>query len=266
MQDSPQQPWLNLYRSVPPTIQPEAATGLDMFRAKLAMRPEAPICHYFERSLSAGEIDAASDALACALRHWDIRHGDRIAMYLQNIPQVMITVLAAWKCGAVIVPCNPMLRDKELAKILRASGCRVLVCQEDLYHDVAQLALPHTSVEHTITTSPLEYLDERAELPKVLMGMTRNRAAGVPDLFELVAQFQGKEPKPKELDSEDIAFMVYTSGTTGEPKGAMNTHGNVVFATSVYEAWMDLDRTDVILGLAPLFHVTGLIGHVTLAT
>src|SRR5207248_680267 len=60
-------------------------------------------------------------------------------------------------------------------------------------------------------------------------------------------------------------FMVYTSGTTGEPKAAMNTHRNVVFATSVYERWIGLTHEDTILGLAPLFHVTGLIGHVTLA-
>lgn len=265
MTDSPRQPWLGLYRSVPATIHPGAKTGLDMFRTTLAAHPDQPIVHYFDESLTPAEIDAASDALACAFRERQIMHGDRIAMYLQNIPQVMITVLAAWKCGAVIVPCNPMLREKELAKILRASGCRILVCQEDLYHDVAQAALGHTSVEHTVTTSPLEYLDGNADLPKVLSGMTRRRASGVPDLLELVDRFRGQVPQPEVLDSEDVAFMVYTSGTTGEPKGAMNTHSNVVFATSVYEAWMDLDENDVILGLAPLFHVTGLIGHVTLA-
>ena len=59
--------------------------------------------------------------------------------------------------------------------------------------------------------------------------------------------------------------MVYTSGTTGEPKAAMNTHRNVVFATTVYERWIGLTARDTILGLAPLFHVTGLVGHVTLA-
>jgi len=265
MTDAPRQPWLQLYRSVPPTIQPRAKTAIGMFRDTLAARPDEPIAYYFDQSLTAAEVDAASGALACAFREWQIETGDRIAMYLQNIPQVMITVLAAWKCGAVIVPCNPMLRENELAKILRASGCRVLVCQEDLYRDTAQAALPHTSVEHTVTTSPLEYLDARADLPKVLAGATRARAAGVPDMFDLIRQFEGQQPPGVELDSEDVAFMVYTSGTTGEPKGAMNTHGNVVFATSVYEAWMDLDSSDVILGLAPLFHVTGLIGHVSLA-
>ena len=124
MTDPSAQPWLNLYRSVPPTIQPKAKTALEMFQDTLAERPDEPIVHYFDKSLTAAEVDKASTALAAAFRDFDIRHGDRIAMYLQNIPQVMITVLAAWKRGAVIVPCNPMLRDKELAKILRASGCR----------------------------------------------------------------------------------------------------------------------------------------------
>jgi hypothetical protein len=72
-------------------------------------------------------------------------------------------------------------------------------------------------------------------------------------------------PAAVEISGDDVAFMVYTSGTTGAPKAAMNTHRNVVFATTVYERWIGLTQADVILGLAPLFHVTGLIGHVTLA-
>ena len=63
-----------------------------------------------------------SDALAVALQQRGVEPGDRVAMYLQNIPQVLIAVLAAWKCGAVIVPCNPMLRERELGKILSELG------------------------------------------------------------------------------------------------------------------------------------------------
>jgi long-chain acyl-CoA synthetase len=148
---------------------------------------------------------------------------------------VLIAVLAAWKCGAVIVPCNPMLRERELTKILRQSGSRVLICQEDLYSDVAQASVPETAVEHTITTSPLEFLDPVAALPTALSGMTRNRHLQVPDLFELMAEHGDEKPVPVEIDGEDVAFMVFTSGTTGDPKGAMNTHANVVFATSCYE-------------------------------
>ena len=155
MTDSRPRPWLELYQGVPATIEPRFETALDMFRATRERDPGAVLVHYFERPLTAEQCDSMSNALAVALQRRGVEPGDRIAMYLQNVPQVAITVLAAWKCGAVIVPCNPMLRENELAKILRASGCRILVCQEDLYHDVAQGALPHTSVEHTVTTSPV---------------------------------------------------------------------------------------------------------------
>ena len=102
--------WLGLYQSVPPSIEPNARTGLDMFRDTVARRHDNALVHYFDASITAGQIDAWSDALAVALQERGAEPGERIAMYLQNIPQVFIAVLAAWKCGAVIVPCNPMLR------------------------------------------------------------------------------------------------------------------------------------------------------------
>jgi long-chain acyl-CoA synthetase len=257
-------PWLDLYRDVPQAIRPASDTALEMFEATVARDPSAPLVHYFEQTLTAGDCAALSDALASGLKERGVVPGDRIAIYLQNIPQVVITVLAAWKCGATIVPCNPMLRERELVKILTLSGASTLICQEDLYADVARAALPATHVERTITTSPLEFVDPAKPLPTMLAGMSRARPAETEDLMEIVARHSGEQPPPVGLLADDLAFMVFTSGTTGDPKGAMNTHGNVVFATSVYERWIGLTNRDVILGLAPLFHVTGLIGHVAL--
>jgi len=259
------QPWLSLYRGVRPEIKPSCETALDMFRTALARNGSAPLVHYFERSISAAECDAMSDALAVGLQQRGVEVGDRVAVYLQNIPQVVIAVLAIWKCGAVVVPCNPMLRERELGKILRSSGCLAMICQEDLYVDVGRAAMPATAVRHTITTSPLEFLDSGRPLPTMLAGVRRNPSPDATDLFEIVARHKGERPRAVELTGDDVAFMVHTSGTTGDAKGAMNTHRNVVFATSVYETWIGLTSDDVILGLAPLFHVTGLIGHVTLA-
>ena len=148
-----------------------------MFRATAARGGrDAVLAHYFDQPLTAGQCDVMSDALAVDLQRRGVEPGDRVAMYLQNIPQVLITVLAAWKCGAVIVPCNPMLRERELAKILSDSGSRVLICQEDLYAEVARTTLPSTAVQHTITTSPLDFLPDGAPLPPVLAGVTRARA------------------------------------------------------------------------------------------
>ena len=265
MTDLSRRPWLDLYRAVPSTIDPPAETGLDMFRATARRGRDAALAHYFDRPVTVHECDVMSDALAVDLQRRGVEPGDRVAMYLQNIPQVLVTVLAAWKCGAVIVPCNPMLRERELAKILSDSGSRVIVCQEDLFAEVARTTLPSTAVQHTITTSPLDFLPADAPLPPVLAGVTRARHAEVPDLLDIVRRHHGLSPAPVEISGDDVAFMVYTSGTTGAPKAAMNTHRNVVFATAVYEHWIGLTSADVILGLAPLFHVTGLIGHVTLA-
>ena len=258
-------PWQDLYRNVPFTIEPAAQTGLDMFRATVQRRPDAALLYYFDRSISAGECDRMSDALAVALQRRGVEHGERVALYLQNVPQVLIAVIAAWKCGAAVVPCNPMLRERELTKILVDAGSHVLICQEDLYASVVRPALPWTPVQHVITTSPLDFLDPSAPRPSVLSETTRQKESNVPDFRQLVERHDGESPEAGALAAEDVAFMVYTSGTTGAPKAAMNTHRNVVFATSVYERWIGLTQTDVILGLAPLFHVTGLIGHVTLA-
>jgi long-chain acyl-CoA synthetase len=264
--DLSRRPWLHLYQDVPSTIDAASETGLEMFRATLARNGRgAVLARYFDQPVTAGDIDAMSDALAVDLQRRGIEPGDRVAMYLQNIPQVLITVLAVWKCGAVIVPCNPMLRERELAKILSDSGSRVIICQEDLFAEVARTTLPSTAVQHSITTSPLDFLPAGAPLPPVLAGVTRARQPNVPDLLDIVERNRGAAPAPAGITGDDVAFMVYTSGTTGAPKAAMNTHRNVVFATTVYERWIGLTRADVILGLAPLFHVTGLIGHVTLA-
>jgi long-chain acyl-CoA synthetase len=265
MTELAEQPWLNLYRDVPPAFEPMSRTALDMFRAGALRRRGAPLVHYFDQSVTVDQCDAMSDAFAVGLQERGVETGDRVAIYLQNIPQVVIAVLAAWKCGAVVVPCNPMLRERELVKVLAGSGCRVLICQEDLFADVARAALPSTAVQHTITTSPLEFLDPESALPTVLAGARRISSVDATDFMEIVRRHAGQTARPVELTGDDVAFMVYTSGTTGDPKGAMNTHRNVVFATSVYERWIGLDHTDTILGLAPLFHVTGLIGHVTLA-
>jgi len=79
----------------------------------------------------------------------------------------------------------------------------------------------------------------------------------------LIEHHRGQAPDPVTFGPDDTAFLTYTSGTTGPPKGAMNSHGNVVFNSQAYRQWCGLGPDDVILGVAPLFHITGLIAGVT---
>jgi len=257
-------PWVGSYGGIPPELPTGTGSILDAFREVVRRDPAAVLVRYFDTALTAGEIDEMSDALAVAFQERGIAAGDRIGMYLQNVPQAMITLLGAWKAGAVIVPCNPMLRGRELTKILSDSGSRGIVLHDDLYAEVAAPVLGDTAVEFAITTCGLDLLPE-GDAPENLAGMQRQRFEATDDLLELVAAHRGRVPEPVELTSDDVAFMVYTSGTTGAPKGAMNTHGNGHFAASVYRQWLGIGPETVILGLAPLFHVTGLVGHLVLS-
>lgn len=270
-----EKPWLSSYNAGQPhTITPQFTDALSIFRAAADRAPASPAIHYFDATLSYAEVDALSDALAVALSSRGCTRGERVALYLQNVPQFVIGLVAAWKLGAIAVPVNPMNRARGLRLVLADSGAKVLICHESLYADVvsglfdaerrgqgdaaAPLALPAV-----ITTSELDF-QTRAD-PRLFAATRRQPAEGVPDLLALVQEYLGQRPAPVKLAADDIAMLVYTSGTTGVPKGAMNTHGNVAFNAQVYRDWIGLAQGGPILGVAPLFHITGLVGHVAAA-
>jgi len=154
-----------------------------------------------------------------------------------------------------------MNRERELTHLLRDSGASVLVCHEELF-PIAANVVAGTAIHTVVTTSELDYQTRGDE--RVLGHVRRRRHEGTEDLIDLVQACQGRTPPPAALVPEGVAVLTYTSGTTGEPKGAMNTHRNVCFAAQVYRDWIDITDHDVIMGAAPLFHITGLIGHVGL--
>ena len=257
-------PWLHLYdQGQPAEISLEHTDALAAFRAAVRRRPDADVIRYFGGRITAAELDALSDALAVGLRDLGLADGDRVALYLQNVPQFVIAMLAAWKAGGVAVPVNPMNRQRELAGVLTDSGATVLVCLQSLYRDVAAAAVEGTGVRAVVTTSELDYRGHDEE--RIFAGLDRIDVPGTHDLVELTERFRGQVPPEVTLSPDHTAFLTYTSGTTGPPKGAMNTHRNVVFNSQTYRHWCGLGEDDVILGVAPLFHITGLIGHVTLS-
>ncbi len=257
-------PWLALYPEGQPTdIDLEYGSALAMFKASLQRAPDALAVKYFDGTLTLREVDELSDAFACALLAHGFGRGDRIAVFLQNVPQFLIATIAAWKVGGIVVPVNPMNRERELEKILNDSGARVLLCLEHLYGQVARAVVPATKVELVVTTSELEYQNRNDQ--RLFRGVERIRHDGTEDMAQLIAAHRGETPPPVRLTRDDVAFLTYTSGTTGVPKGAMNTHGNVVFNAQCYRDWVGLTPDDTILGVAPLFHITGLIAHVAVA-
>lgn len=241
----------------------EHADALSMFRAAVDRAELAPALHYFDTTLSYGEVDIQSDAIACALLAAGVGGGDRVALVLQNIPQYEIALIAIWKLGAIAVSINPMNRERELALLFADCTPKAVIAHETAYRDTLARVLEALPATIVITTSELDY--QTRHEPRLLAGIGRYRTDGVPDFAELVAAHRGEQPPQVTLSASDTALLVYTSGTTGLPKGAMNTHGNVAFTAQAYRDWIGLDEGDGVFGIAPLFHITGLIGHIALS-
>ena len=258
-----EKPWLSLYdQGQPAEIALEFTDALSMFRASVSRNPDGDIIRYFGGRITARELDELSDAFAVALAALGVQAGDRVAVYVQNVPQFVIAMLAAWKAGGIAVPVNPMNRARELDAVLRDSGARVLVCLEGLYRDVARAVIEDGGLETAVvTTSELDY--RARDDQRVFAGIERLDHPGAHDMAELIERHRGQVPPDVTFGPDDTAFLTYTSGTTGPPKGAMNSHRNVVFNSQAYRQWCGLGPDDVILGVAPLFHITGLIAGVT---
>jgi long-chain acyl-CoA synthetase len=254
-------PWLSLYTpDQKPDIAIEFEDALAMTRATVAARPDEPAVKYFDGVLTWRELDEQSTALAAGLLAHGFQRGDRLAVYLQNVPQFVLAMVATWKAGGIMVSINPMNRERELTYQLQDSGAKVLLCLETLYDAVARKVVPDTDVQLVLTTSELEYQTRDDE--RLLGAVTRARHEGTTDLGELIETHRGESVPEVSYTADDVAFLTYTSGTTGVPKGAMNTHGNVTFTAQVYRDYVGVGTQGSVLGVAPLFHITGLIGHI----
>jgi long-chain acyl-CoA synthetase len=255
-----ERPWLSLYDpNIAAVVEREYDNALDMFRASLHRSPTAPIIRYFDASLTLTELDELSDALAVALSDDGLSKGDRLALVLQNIPQFIVATVAAWKLGVIVVPINPMYRERELNEVLTDSGACAVICLESSV-DLVRTASEGTAVRTVITTSPLEFQTRNDS--RIFPSTERHPVGDAVDLMELIAKHRGSHPGHVHLEPEDLALLPYTSGTTGPPKGSMNSHANVVFTAQIYRDWVRLGEGGAMFAVAPLFHITGLIGHI----
>ena len=242
-------PWTKLYGSS--TAPPGAGTTtvLDLFRAAPG---EAPAVFYFDATLTYAELDRLSDRLAGWLWKRGVGSGDRVAIVLQNIPQFLIAAVAAWKLAAIVVSLNPMYRTAELTKLFADCKPKVIICHNDQW-DIVFAAAGSVDPALVLWTSGREFQTRNDS--RVL----RATAGGAPPAQTLAQAFaQDKSaPTTPRLSSDDVALLLYTSGTTGVPKGAMLTHRNLVANALVCRDHFELSRASRLFGVAPLFHVTG---------
>ncbi|WP_064689575.1 AMP-binding protein [Rhodococcus qingshengii] len=255
-----QKPWLGSYRpGQTGDIEPAFVDMLTLFRTAVGLRENSDAIRYFDGILTYGELDARSDAFAITLLATGFSARDRVALYLQNDPAFIIALLGTWKAGGAAVVINPMYRQREVTDLLSDSGATVLVCLDEAYEDVVAdvIAVGSSHLQHVFISSPRD--DQSRDDSRVLAADAK--VTGVPR-FRDVTVSDGRKPPRAQCNPEDLAVLMYTSGTTGRPKGAMITHRSFAFASQTYRDWIGIGPKDRILGVAPLFHITGLVGHV----
>ncbi|HWV56394.1 MAG TPA: AMP-binding protein [Longimicrobiales bacterium] len=220
----------------------------EALKSRVAEDADRSFIVYGGRKYTFGQIDARAAAMAAALHELGIESGDRIALALPNWPEFVISTFAAAKLGAVIVPLNPGYTTQELQYMLRHSEAAVVVSAET-YNDLDYLEL----FEGLLASLPdLQYLVTVGEAD--LWYDDR-----IYQFEDLVSSGEGRALPSVHVDPvEDVFAILYTSGTTGKPKGVALTHANLLSTAAATCESIGLSSDDVVFGVTTIFHVFGL--------
>ncbi|BDC18833.1 AMP-dependent synthetase [Acidianus sp. HS-5] len=178
----------------------------------------------------------------------DIRKGDIVILSMQNIPQFIILEYAIWEKGGIVLPVNPSYSERELEFLIHDSGVHLMIASCEAKVDNSKIKV--------IRTSPYTF----HEIPEELREKWKVNDCNEELNFKSLSRDLAEDLKPN-----DLALLVYTSGTTGKPKGVPITHVNIFASSIIYNKWFNFSERDKILGIAPFFHITGQIFHITTA-
>ncbi len=261
-----QKPWLKAYPDwLPPKTAIPDKSVLDLFVSSAETFPDAPCVCYFDAVFSYDDILIMARKLATVMSNHGVAAGDRVLLVMQNIPQAIVAPLATWMCKAVVVPINPMYTARDVEGLLADCGAGLVVCQDDLYQSTIKSALAGKSDLPVITTSALDMLNSDETIPDQLTDTVKCALPETLDFSDCVMNSSAEYFETEMPGPDDLAYLVYTSGTTGPPKGAMLSHGNIVYNSETYKVAARMDRTDVVMGVAPLFHITGIVASMAIA-
>jgi long-chain acyl-CoA synthetase len=208
-----------------------------ILRETAQANPDRPVTLFAGSSMSYRQLDELSDRLAAALRDSGAEPGIPIGLQLPNIPQFLIAYFGVLKAGCVVVPLNVLLKAPEIAFQLRDAGATRLITWEGTLAEAAKGAAA-------------------AGITEIYALGHANDSDGVAAFERLLETPAQPELVPRELT--DTAVIMYTSGTTGRPKGAELTHLQLYMNADIPGRLFDVQPSDIVITVLPLFHVFGL--------
>ena len=240
--------------------------------------PQKVALVFMGRTWSYSELQFEAEKIASALRKMGVQKGDRVVLDMQNCPQLVITHFAILRLDAVVVPVNPMNRTEELKHYILDPDAKVAVTTADLASELAAAsnALEKSQrLKHLLVTQFTDVFDAANigpdELPANWSDWLKTVHA-LPlleggEVHTWASVSQGEVSLgPVTAQSEDLAVLPYTSGTTGLPKGCMHTHGTIMHNAMSSGLWANGTPENKCLCVVPMFHITGMVSvmHATI--
>ena len=230
-----------------------------MFAQTAAKFPDRPLVRFQRRSFTYAQMQAEARAFAAGLQAMGVAKGDRVGLFLPNVPTYTVAYFGAMMAGAVVVNFSPLYTAQELEAQVVDSGVRLMVTLDvPALLPTAITVLRDSPLETLVVASLASMLPWPKGWALRLFGRKQlAKLPQAPDIMRWSDVLRPHAPDPVEIDPlRDPALLQYTGGTTGTPKGAVLSHQNLtVNARQVRAIDLDRDSRDVVLGALPLFHV-----------
>ena len=258
-------PWLKAYdEGVPSDVDVPEVPLYRLLEDSARMFPGRSALIFYGRRFSYRWLLDSVNRFARGLRdRWDVGSGDVVALLLPNTPQFPVALYGALRAGASVTPINPLYTGYEIARQIRKAKARVLVAL-DIFADRVREAVEH----HGAELDAVIYTGIGEALPR-LLGLAYRLRSRPPRvrvdgrrtvlLRELLARSPPEPPRVEVDPRRDTAVLMFTGGTTGEPKGTMLTHYNIVANVVQIDTWWrrGTKGRDVMVGVLPWFHIYG---------
>ncbi len=256
-------PWFKFWpEGVPKSLKYPEVPLSDLLRKTVEKYPDNVALVYFGKEITYKELDLAVDGFATALGDLGVKKGDKVALFLPNMPQFVITYHGAVRIGAITTAISPLYKEWEVEHQLSDSEAETAVVL-DLLYPIMEKVWKKTQLKRVIVASLKEYMPKaKAVLGSLLKKIPSRKVEHKPDVYffkELLSQREAKPPKVEIDPKEDLVALQYTGGTTGTAKGAMLTHMNLVSNAVMCAAWLrGTEGKEVFLAVLPLFHIYGM--------
>ena len=215
--------------------------------SKMTQEDPRRIAYIFgDQSFTYGELEQSINRFADSLTKLGIQKGDHVALLLGNSPHYIISLYGALKTGATVIPVNPIYTPSEIGYILNNGDVKLVVALDKLVPLFAKMSEKLPKIEHIISCPTSNDEFDYDQFPSLI---------GKLEPFTRLIERGSSSYDGPTLQEDETAVILYTSGTTGKPKGAMLTHRNIFSNAMDVGSYLQMSESDRIIATLPMFHV-----------